>query len=98
MTDVTIGSIETDMNLLPQGVGEGKAKFERHGEALKPLRQGRKTPDCRNHFRDPVIDIRIAGAAPYLDQGDLAVIEDEKFDDDHPAPTTHIDGRQQAVM
>src|SRR5689334_11788306 len=98
MTDTTIGSTRTVMNLLPQRLGEWEAEFERHGEPLKPLGQRRETADGGNHFDDPVVDVGVAGAAPDLEERDLAVVENDELDDCHAAPLAQRGWRQQVVV
>src|ERR1700724_3439063 len=84
--------------LLPQGLGERETEFEGHGETLEPLGQGREMADGGDHFGDPVVDVGVAGAAPYLEERDLAVVEDDKLDDRHAATVAQHGLRQQIVV
>src|ERR1700720_3380055 len=84
--------------LLPQGLGERETEFEGHGETLEPLGQGREMADGGDHFGDPVVDVGVAGAAPYLEERDLAVVEDDELDDRHPAAVAQHGLRQHIVV
>src|ERR1700720_2364888 len=84
--------------LLPQGLGERETEFEGHGETLEPLGQGREMADGGDHFGDPVVDVGVAGAAPYLEERDLAVVEDDELDDRHAAPVAQHGLRQHIVV
>src|SRR5277367_4673723 len=84
--------------LLPQSLGEGEAEFEGHREALEPLGQGWEMADGGDHFGDPAVDVGEAGAAPYLDERDFAVVEDDELDDRHAAALAQRSRRQQIVV
>src|SRR5438132_11238858 len=98
ITDAMIGSTGTVMNSLPQGFGEREPKLERHREALEPLGKGREMANGGDHFGNSVVDVGVAGAAPDLEQRDLAVVEDDELDNRHASPAAELGGRQQIVM
>src|SRR5947208_3255181 len=93
-TMVSIRSRGDGIDLLPQSLGEGETEFEGHGEALEPLGQGWEVADGGDHFGDPVVDVGVAGAAPDLEERDLAVVEDDELDDRHAAAVAQHGLRQ----
>src|SRR5260370_24694177 len=54
--------------------------------------------DGGDHFGDPVVDVRVAGTAPYLEERYLAVVEDDELDDRHAAAVAQHGLRQHIVV